>query len=117
MANKKAAKETTEKVNFEEVPGHELLRPAGSIKGSDQARLLASAAKLSDSLGGLQNIDLDNPAEALEKIDFDALADMIDYVGERFAVDVEKFEEFTCGEGGMNRAFVLVFSYLGLLGE
>ena len=117
MANKKAAKETTEKVNFEEVPGHELLRPAGSIKGSDQARLLARAAKLSDSLGGLKNIDLDNPAEALEKIDFDALADMIDYIGERFAVDVEKFEEFTCGEGGMNRAFVLTFSYLGLLGE
>lgn len=94
-----------------------LLRPVKTVKGSDQLRLLA---RLKD-LGYLN----DEPApkgkakvKAEERpVDLDKMADFIDYVAEKFALDTKKFEEFTMGPGGYERALEVVVEYATSLGE
>ncbi|WP_172121392.1 hypothetical protein [Actinomyces faecalis] len=50
-------------------------------------------------------------------LDLNQAADFIDWVAERFAPDVEAFEEFTMGPGGLERALNLVVAYAGELGK
>lgn len=96
---------------FDEVEGHELLRPLSKVKGSDQTRLMARLQRLGlldegeSSQGGIANLDLDE------------VADLIDYISERFALDSAEFDEFTCGEGGFVRALTLVMAYVGEMGK
>ena len=97
--------EDVKNLKFEDMDGHELLRPLSTVKGSDQARALNQLSKIRGSLQGLEAVDLDK------------VADLIDYVAEHFALDVEEFEKFTSGEGGMSRAFLLTLTYLSLMGE
>ena len=109
--------EDVKNLKFEDMDGHELLRPLSTVKGSDQARAMNQLSKVRGSLQGLEAVDLENPEKALEAVDLDKVADLIDYVAEHFALDVEEFEKFTSGEGGMSRAFLLTLTYLSLMGE
>lgn len=100
---------------FDEVEGHELLRPLSKVKGSDQTRLMAR----------LQRLGLLDEAEGeggsgkggIADLDLDEVADLIDYISERFALDSAEFDEFTCGEGGFVRALTLVMAYVGEMGK
>ena len=89
---------------FDEIDGHELLTPLAKVKGSDQTRLMAR----------LQALGI---TEEQDDADLDAVADLIDYVGEKFADDPAAFEEFTCGPGGMERSLNLVMGYVAEMGK
>ncbi len=96
-------------VRFEDIEGHELLTPLAKVKGSDQTRLMARLQAL--------GIAEERDDADLDAVDLDAAADLIDYVGEKFAVDPAAFEEFTCGPGGMERSLNLVMGYVAEMGK
>lgn len=97
---------------FEDIEGSDLLKPFSKIKGSDQARMLSRMMKLLgvEDLEQAENVDTSN-------MDLEEVADFIDWIAERYTVDVEKFEDFTSGKGGMERALNLVMAYAGEVGE
>ena len=98
---------------FDEVEGHELLRPLSKVKGSDQTRLMARLQRL-----GLLDEGEGEPGKGgIADLDLDEVADLIDYISERFALDSAEFDEFTCGEGGFVRALTLVMAYVGEMGK
>ena len=98
---------------FDEVEGHELLRPLSKGKGSDQTRLMARLQRL-----GLRDEAGDDAGQGgIADLDLDEVADLIDYISERFALDSAEFDEFTCGEGGFVRALTLVMAYVGEMGK
>ena len=98
---------------FDEVEGHELLRPLSKVKGSDQTRLMARLQRL----GLLDEAGDDAGQDGIADLDLDEVADLIDYISERFALDSAEFDEFTCGEGGFVRALTLVMAYVGEMGK
>lgn len=98
---------------FDEVEGHELLRPLSKVKGSDQTRLMARLQRL----GLLDEAGDDAGQGGIADLDLDEVADLIDYISERFALDSDAFDEFTCGEGGFVRALTLVMAYVGEMGK
>ena len=98
---------------FDEVEGHELLRPLSKVKGSDQTRLMARLQRL----GLLDEAGADAGQGGIADLDLDEVADLIDYISERFALDSAEFDEFTCGEGGFVRALTLVMAYVGEMGK
>ena len=98
---------------FDEVEGHELLRPLSKVKGSDQTRLMARLQRL----GLLDEAGEDAGQGGIDDLDLDEVADLIDYISERFALDSAEFDEFTCGEGGFVRALTLVMAYVGEMGK
>ena len=73
-------------LEFNELDGADLLIPFNKVKGSNQARLLARVQAL-----GIDDTEEDTG------LDLDVVADFIDYVTDTFAVDKEKFEDFTAG--------------------
>ena len=93
--------------------GHELLRPLSKVKGSDQTRLMARLQRM----GLLDEAKGDGDEVGFDDLDLDEVADLIDYISERFALDAAEFDEFTCGEGGFVRALTLVMSYVGEMGK
>ena len=98
---------------LDEVEGHELLRPLSKVKGSDQTRLMARLQRL-----GLLDEGEGEPGKGgIADLDLDEVADLIDYISERFALDSAEFDEFTCGEGGFVRALTLVMAYVGEMGK
>lgn len=98
---------------FDEVEGYELLRPLSKVKGSDQTRLMARLQRL-----GLLDEGEGEPGKGgIADLDLDEVADLIDYISERFALDSAEFDEFTCGEGGFVRALTLVMAYVGEMGK
>lgn len=102
--HKKSAEEI--QLEFNELDGADLLIPFNKVKGSNQARLLARVQAL-----GIDDTDEDTG------LDLDAVADFIDYVTETFAVDKGKFEDFTAGRGGFERALNLTVAYAAELGK
>ena len=98
---------------FDEVEGHELLRPLSKVKGSDQTRLMARLQRM----GLLDEAKGDGDEIGIDDLDLDEVADLIDYISERFALDSAEFDEFTCGEGGFVRALTLVMAYVGEMGK
>ena len=98
---------------FDEVEGHELLRPLSKVKGSDQTRLMARLQRL----GLLDEAGDEAGQGGIADLDLDEVADLIDYISERFALDSAEFDEFTCGEGGFVRALTLVMAYVGEMGK
>ena len=98
---------------FDEVEGHELLHPLSKVKGSDQTRLMARLQRL----GLLDEAGEDAGQGGIADLDLDEVADLIDYISERFALDSAEFDEFTCGEGGFVRALTLVMAYVGEMGK
>ena len=98
---------------FDEVEGHELLRPLSKVKGSDQTRLMARLQRM----GLLDEAKGDGDEIGFDDLDLDEVADLIDYISERFALDSAEFDEFTCGEGGFVRALTLVMAYVGEMGK
>lgn len=97
---------------FEDIEGSEMLKPFSKIKGSDQARMLSRMMRLLgvEDLEQAEGVDTSN-------MDLEEVADFIDWITERYAVDPEKFEDFTAGKGGMERALNLVMAYAGEVGE
>lgn len=106
--NSKTQQAADAQERFEEIEGHELLKPISQIKGSDQTRLLAQL----QSLGLIGEGDAD-----VDDLDLEAVADLIDYVAEKFAVNTDEFEKFTMGIGGYQRAMELAIGYAGELGK
>ena len=98
---------------FDEVEGHELLRPLSKVKGSDQTRLMARLQRM----GLLDEAKDDGGEIGFDDLDLDEVADLIDYISERFALDSAEFDDFTCGEGGFVRALTLVMAYVGEMGK
>lgn len=99
--------------DFSEIEGSDLLVPFSKVKGSDQARLVNQLKKL-----GLFSDDEDaDDSVSVDSLDLEAVADLIDYVSERFAVDSGKFDDFTRGSGGMERAVNLAVGFAGELGK
>lgn len=98
---------------FDEVEGHELLRPLSKVKGSDQTRLMARLQRL----GLLDEAEGEAGQGGIADLDLDEVADLIDYISERFALDSDAFDDFTCGEGGFVRALSLVMAYVGEMGK
>ena len=98
---------------IDEAEGHELLRPLSKVKGSDQTRLMARLQRL----GLLDEAGEDAGQGGIADLDLDEVADLIDYISERFALDSAEFDEFTCGEGGFVRALTLVMAYVGEMGK
>lgn len=103
--------------DFSEIEGSELLVPFSKVKGSDQARLvnrLKSLGLFSDD----EDEDEDEDSSVnIDSLDLEAVADLIDYVSEKFAVDSGKFDDFTRGSGGMERAVNLAVGFAGELGK
>lgn len=95
-------------LTFNQIDGHELMRPFKTVKGTDQLRLLSKFKALGFEQGEEVNF---------ETVDLDALADFVDYVGENFTIDPVKFDEFTMGEEGFVRALTLATAYAGELGK
>lgn len=93
-------------LEFNELDGADLLIPFNKVKGSNQARLLARVQAL-----GIDDTEDDTG------LDLDVVADFIDYVTDTFAVDKEKFEDFTAGRGGFERALNLTVAYAAELGK
>ena len=93
-------------LEFNELDGADLLIPFNKVKGSNQARLLARVQAL-----GINDTEEDTG------LDLDVVADFIDYVTDTFAVDKEKFEDFTAGRGGFERALNLTVAYAAELGK
>ena len=93
-------------LEFNELDGADLLIPFNKVKGSNQARLLARVQAL-----GIDDTDEDTG------LDLDVVADFIDYVTDTFAVDKDKFEDFTAGRGGFERALNLTVAYAAELGK
>ena len=100
------------KLRFSEVEGHELLLPFSEVKGSDQVRLVARLTAL-----GLVGDGEEDEEVSVDDLDMEKLADLIDYVSEKFALDSEAFDNFTKGAGGFERAMNLAVSYAGELGN
>src|SRR5690625_4531 len=101
--------------DFSEIEGSELLVPFSKVKGSDQARLVNRLKSL-----GLFSDDTDSEGGddvAFQDLDLEAVADLIDYVSEKFAVDSGKFDDFTRGSGGMERAVNLAAGFACELGK
>ena len=97
----------------DEAAGHELLRPLSKVQGSDQTRLRARLQR-----PGLLDEGEGEPGKGgIADLDLDEVADLIDYISERFALDSAEFDEFTCGEGGFVRALTLVMAYVGEMGK
>ena len=102
--------ETAELPPFYEQEGHELFRPLKTIKGSDQMRLLGRLKKM-----GL--INSNSKRKTNPDLDLEELADLVDYVGEKFTHDPKAFDEFTSGEDGYTRAISLAVGFAQLVGE
>lgn len=104
--------------DFSEVEGSELLVPFSKVKGSDQARLVNRLKGLGlfseDETGGG---DDEESSVSIDSLDLEAVADLIDYVSEKFAVNSAKFDDFTRGPGGMERAVNLAVGFAGELGK
>lgn len=101
--------------DFSEIEGNDLLVSFSEVKGSDQARLVNRLKSL-----GLFSDDTDSEGDddvAFQDLDLEAVADLIDYVSEKFAVDSGKFDDFTRGSGGMERAVNLAVGFAGELGK
>lgn len=101
--------------DFSEIEGSDLLVPFSKVKGSDQARLVNRLKSL-----GLFSDDTDSEGDddvSFQDLDLEAVADLIDYVSEKFAVDSGKFDDFTRGSGGMERAVNLAVGFAGELGK
>lgn len=99
-------------VAFADVEGSHLLVPFDKVKGSDQLRLM----------GRLTELGVDDAADEdgdfnIKDLNFEAVADFIDYVGEKFAVNADEFEQFTMGNDGAERALGLAMAYAGELGN
>lgn len=98
-------------LSFDDLEGSELLVSISSVKGSDQMRLLGKLTEL-----GLLDDKASSDLE-IEDLDFEKLADLVDYVSEKFAKSPQAFDDFTRGKGGFERALNLVTAYAGALGE
>lgn len=92
---------------FEDIEGHEHIVPFGKIKGSDQLRIIGRIKKLGLGDGDGEEAD----------IDLDGFADFIDWIGERYTVDQQKFEDWSGGEGGIGRTMKLAMGLLSELGK
>lgn len=113
QADVDAARQT----RFEDIDGHELVKPFSKVRGSDQWRLIAQLRST-----GLLNEDEETPKGAERKIDLDgldaeALADFTEWFAARFAVDEEKFWEKFSGQGAMQSIIEICFAYVGELGK
>lgn len=96
-----------------EIEGFDLLKSPRDVKGSDQLRIINKLKSL-----GILNGD----GEAAKNLDFmsmdlEVLADFVDYLEEKFALDPDEFAKFTTGPKGMERAIELAIAYANALGE
>lgn len=102
---------------FEELEGHELLKPITQLKAWEMTRVQGRMIRV---LG--EDLDLEDLSDAAtslsaNSLDFDALADFMEYIGENYALDQTKFDDFATGEGAQERTQTLVMGYAGAMGK
>lgn len=107
----KAARDAQQQISFQEVEGHELLKPFSELTGADGARIIG---RLKSALG-TDPADMEEGAAA-EDMDFDAMADLIDFIGERYVVDPAGWAEFNTA-ANVSKVLELVSAFAGELGK
>lgn len=96
MASKKE-----DRVQFEEIPGNELLKPVSELKASQRMRV---ASKLMAALKDGGEFDFD---------DFDVIVDYMEFLEDNgYVVDEDGWNEFF-EENGMEGVVALIASYAG----
>lgn len=86
---------------FEDIPGHELLKPLTGLKASQRMRL---GVKLMKMVGDAENFSID---------DFEGVADFMAYLEDNdFIVDPEGWIDFF-DEAGMEGVVALITAYAG----
>lgn len=109
---KKTTQDEQKQTRFDELPGAELLKPFSELTGADAMRIVG---KLSGVLGAdLEDMDQEN-VSAID-VDFDAAADLVDYIGERYVVDPEGWGRFNTAKN-MSNVLNLITAYAGELGK
>lgn len=102
-----------ESIRFEDLPGAEHVISFDELGPAEQTRLIGRVKALGlmpDEDDAIESINLND-------VDFEALADLIDYFIEKFAADKTALENALSGKGGMTRAMELIFSFINLVGE
>lgn len=90
---------------FTEMEGHEVFRPSASLKVSEAARLLAAATDLVDDSGDFSAKD------------FNTVADLLDFLEERYIADLNGWQAIY-KEKGFQYVIELAIAYLGeVLGD
>lgn len=105
--------------DFEEIEGHELLVPITQLKASEMTRIQGRMVRvLGDDLD-LKDIGDGEAAESLSasSIDFDAMADFMDYIGDNYVVDQDGWDAFFRGQGAQERTQELVMGYASAMGK
>ena len=99
-------------LEFEELEGHELLKPITSMRPSEMARVqgkLISVISSDIGVDDLENVDVSS-------LDFDALADFIEFLEDRYVLDGDAWDTFG-HEHGMEAVQSLAMGYGSAMGK
>lgn len=93
---------------FSEVEGADLLIPPETLTASQTMRLMGRVqAAYADAPGGGGVFDMNT----------DTIADLIDFIGERYAVNQADYDDFGRGGKGLGRMLTLITAYAAELGK
>ena len=111
MAVKKQAEAVTdvvvEDVPFDQVEGADLLIAPKDLTAPQTMRLMGRVQSVFNGVGDGETVG----------IDFELIADLIDFIGEHYAVDRKAFDDFGRGASRMGAMLELVTSYASELGK
>lgn len=99
-------------LEFEELEGHELLKPITSMRPSEMARVqgkLISVISSDIGVDDLENVDVSS-------LNFDALADFIEFLEDRYVLDGDAWDTFG-HEHGMEAVQSLAMGYGSAMGK
>ncbi|MDO5619270.1 hypothetical protein [Kocuria sp.] len=106
-------------LEFSEIEGHELLKPITSLRAPDMMRLQGRLLKVLGD-GTIENIEsTESIGQTVKASDFnfDAMADLVEYVGDVYSIDPDAFWQWASGEGALNRTQTLVMGYVSAMGK
>ncbi|HIY94943.1 MAG TPA: hypothetical protein H9821_04670 [Candidatus Rothia avicola] len=108
-------------LRFDELDNAHLLKPFSKLKASDSVRLI-NRLKGALDIGAFASIfdgEDEMPltfSEELEKIDFDGVGDLIEYIDERYVEDREGWDAFNIAENFQD-VMQLCLAYVGEMGK
>ena len=108
-------------LRFDELDNAHLLKPFSKLKASDGVRLI-NRLKGALDIGAFANIidgEGEKPltfSEELEKIDFDGVGDLIEYIDEHYVEDREGWDAFNT-VNNFQEVMQLCMAYVGEMGK
>ena len=99
-------------LEFEELEGHELLKPITSMRPSEMARVQGKLISVISSDIGADDLDQVN----VSSLDFDALADFVEFLENRYVLDADAWDAFG-HEHGMEAIQKLAMGYGSAMGK